>query len=932
VEVVGVKVAEKKRPAATERRSKRRKTTGDVPALERKSSSFHTQTLTQFLGTAASRLGDEEDGDDDGLRVEDGDDVEDLPLPGNTPVKRSAQLVKAKGKGVAHNPRTPKRIKDPYEIPSSQPSPFTPIAGYSPIPPHRSPLTQKSTNLDAPLPTIETASRIPRTLTIQDSYSTEGFSSSAGGPSPKKEETTPQQPQREPLSELPLGSIELGVGSTPAGETSTARKKRMFVEIPDSEDELESIGSTPFKTRSAQQTPLKREVVPEDFEVAADPGSAARTPRVAVSVTPASAGKSDKENATPPIRVWNEDDNATASEGSPTPRLARQSQAAGRASQVSPNTASQFWTASADDIGSVRLGMGSSGALAELPVLEEPVIEEQEDLGSPLPAPPASQFHGSMGASVGKIRETTPQLEDSEETASEAEEEDQREQEEHIPPSILRKAASQKMPSHGSGEKKRKSTPELITSDSSTSKGPGTPTPVVRKVHIQEPPPPTAEEVYEETPRKPHKSSPLYSRHTQARSQRQTQGKSQRRNLARSQRHTQARSQYYTQGFESQRIPLDVIRRLGPQTDRSDIVISIDPDIVNNIVAGHRDHEFRKYKLPMQVVRCWIYTTRPVEEVKYMATLGPAQQPGQIDSGTGVGNAEFNAGTSGYTFAHKLLQVYELNNPVPLADMPDNGLGDGPPQRYRYLPPAIVGQLLANLRCPLFEESDFEFDEEDDEDGEDVTISQELADQLRDDIIHSTQRPSRKGRHPHFEDDDLIPASQSPIKPRSRPPTTTQKPDHGAFARPPVAALARPSQRLRNQHSQTPFTTTARNTIRPSQATTASNLSSAPPSPAEKYSYPASTGPASVPRPRMPGSSSELSSLPGWAGFDGDGDGDDGEEDSLLRLPPAGELGLGLGGLTSSQAGLLPPDSLLMEEVGMAPPPVEVWDSDDEGY
>jgi hypothetical protein len=594
--------------------------------------------------------------------------------------------------------------------------------------------------------------------------------------------------------------------------------------------------------------------------------------------------------------------------------------------------------------------MGSSGALTELPILEEPAIEGQEDLGSPTLAPPASQFHGSMGASVGKIRETTPQLEDSEETASEAEEEDQGQQEEHIPPSILRKAASQKMPPRGSGEKKRKSTPEPMTSDSSTGKETGTPTPIVRRVHIEEPPPPTAEEVYEETPRKPHKSSPLYQRHTQARSQRQTQGKSQRRNLARSQRHTQARSQYYTQGFESQRIPLDVIRRLGPQTDRSDIVISIDPDIVDNIVAGHRDHEFRKYKFPMQVVRCWIYTARPVEEVKYMATLGPAQQPGQIDSGTGVGNAEFNAGTSGYIFAHKLLQVYELNNPVPLADMPDNGLGDGPPQRYRYLPPAIVGQLLANLRCPLFEESDFEFDVEDDEDGDDVTISQELAEQLRDDIIHSTQRPSSKGRHPHFEEDDLIPASQSPIKPRARPPTTTQKQDDDAFARPPVPAPARSSQRVRNQHSQlslpnpqrhptpftttttTPTTTTTTNTIRPSQATTASNLSSAPPSPAEKYSYPASTGPASVPRPRMPGSSSELSSLPGWAGLDGDEDGDDGEEDSLLRLPPAGELGLGLGGLTSSQAGLLPPDSLLVEEVRMAPPPVEVWDSDDEGY
>ena len=250
-----------------ERRSKRRKTMGDAPtptapALERKGSSFHTQTLTQFLGTSTTKV------EDDLLRVDDeeqDEEAQQLPLPGpSTPAKRRKPATKGKAKAVAPAPSTPshQRIKvDLDEVPSSQPTPFTPMLGYSPIATYRSPLTQKSTNVDAPLPTVETISKLPRNLVIQDSYSmgsSSGFSSSAAE-TPKKEEQTPyQEPKREPLTEIPVASLELGVGSTPTGETPTARRKRMFFEIPDSEDELESIASTPFRTRSAQQTPLKQ--------------------------------------------------------------------------------------------------------------------------------------------------------------------------------------------------------------------------------------------------------------------------------------------------------------------------------------------------------------------------------------------------------------------------------------------------------------------------------------------------------------------------------------------------------------------------------------------------------------------------------------------------------------------------------------------------
>ncbi|EAQ85245.1 hypothetical protein CHGG_09259 [Chaetomium globosum CBS 148.51] len=923
-----VKVVAKK--AAPERRSKRRRTMGDVPTprLEKKGSSFHTQTLTQFMGASATKL------EYDGLRVEDDEEDVEVSLPsGRTPIKQSSvPRWKGKGKAAAPEPCTPsnKRIKvNPDEVPASQPTPFTPLLGHSPLAPMRSPLTQKSTNIDAPLPTIETVSKIPRTLTIQDSYSmgdssSLGFPSSAAGDTPKKEET--QQSTREPLSEIPVASIELGVGSTPAGETPTSRRKRMFFEIPDTDDELDGIASTPFKTSPAQQTPLKQEVIQDNFEIAADPGSAPRTQRTAISETPVSSAKSDKENGTPAIGMWEDRDmdyGAEEREGTPTPTPGRKSQAASRTSQVSPNTASQFWTGSAENNGSIGTSAGvAREPLTELALREDSVEVEDDQSSSPPSTPLASQFYGSMGKSDARTRRPSLQFEDPDETASEAEEdpveEDQAEEEpadeeqieeEHIPVSILKKAASQK--DHCANGRKRRGVTPNLNSESLTTETPstptrGTPAPAVRRVQI-ELPPPSSREVYKETPRKPQKSSPIY------------------------QRHTQARSQFYSQGLESQRIPLEVIRSLGPQTDRSDILTVFPADIVEGIVNGLRDHEFRDYKFPVQVSRCWIYTDLPAGEVKYMATLGPAKEPGQIDAGTGVGNAEFNAGTSGYKFAHKLVQVYQLNNPVPLADMEDNGLGAGPPQRYKYLPPAIVGQLLANLRCPLFcEEYEEDFSCGDfltniDQGG--VTISQELEDQLRSDILHSTQKPSRAAYH-HDEEEDVIPASQSPTQPRSAP-IPAQK-ANGSFTRPPIPA--RSSPRIRDhQSSQTsaatprpkpprqptpartttarrPPSSTSQRSIRPSQATTASDISAV-------SSPDKSSGPPSVPRPPLPGSNDmSLPSLP-----------DDDDHASLLPRPRPGLL------LSSSQGGVLPPDSLFVDEVSMAPPPVEVWDSDSDG-
>ncbi|KAK0629199.1 hypothetical protein B0T17DRAFT_555059, partial [Bombardia bombarda] len=579
------------REAAKTRPQKRRKTMGDAPSSV--SSSFHTQTLTQLLGEKVEdrdvggellqiKDSDEEEGEEDD---EDDEVVElpKLPPPSRASSKRKQEVQPKVRKSMPPPPplpQTPKnqRIKVSLdEVPSSQPTPYTPmLERYTPGS-GRSPLKERSTNVDAPPPTLATISKTPRNLVIQDSFSDGSnlLSSSAAAAPPsstKKETPVTNRPPRQPLAELPLGSFELGedVGTTPnvqtptrsrlAGATSAAGSKRVFMEIPDSDDELDSLGPSPHPKAAAA-------------------AAASQRSQRAVSIS-----DSAKENYTP--------------------------------------------------------------------------------------------VHNNRRVVEGPEQE-----------------------------------------------------PESADMDMSSSEDldPGTPTPVVRKVQIQLPSQARSsshleegeeeEEVFEETPRKTQQQQ-------QQQQQRQRQQQSQRHKNNNNhnnkssplvqRHHTQARSQYYSQGLESQRVPLDVIRSLGPQTDRSDIVISIHPEPAEQIVLGTKDHEFRSYKFPGQVARCWIYVTRPVCEVRYMAVLGPARQPGEIRSEMGVGNTEFNGGTLGggaYKYAHELLQVYELNNPVPLADMKEHGLGEGPPQRYKYIPPAIVGQLLANLRCALFADGEEEVDE-----------------------------------------------------------------------------------------------------------------------------------------------------------------------------------------------------------------------------
>ncbi|KAH8195567.1 hypothetical protein TruAng_010267 [Truncatella angustata] len=300
-------------------------------------------------------------------------------------------------------------------------------------------------------------------------------------------------------------------------------------------------------------------------------------------------------------------------------------------------------------------------------------------------------------------------------------------------------------------------------------------------------------------------------------------------------------TQALTQGIESQRVPLETIKATGPITDKSDIIISIYGQHVENMVARTKTHEFRDWKFPASVHRVWIYITRPKSELRYMCIFGPPKTAGEI-GGDGIGNADFNKGMKRSKFAYEVLHMYELNNPVSLKLLKQNGW-PAAPQKFSYVPPAVVGQLTSNLRCALW---DGDTDQDIIHSSPDVTESQELADQIRSDMSHATEIG---GPPDHAE---VIPSSQSPprtIRKRSTPRGGS------AFARPalPETLSASSSRSLPRSHSQK-----GRGDLRASQATTISQVSTSSPmvSPEKSVPLPSMIGARRAAPLRLPETSS----------------------------------------------------------------------------
>jgi predicted transcriptional regulator len=138
---------------------------------------------------------------------------------------------------------------------------------------------------------------------------------------------------------------------------------------------------------------------------------------------------------------------------------------------------------------------------------------------------------------------------------------------------------------------------------------------------------------------------------------------------------------------------------------RTDILISIYPKHVANIVTRQKNHEFRKYLIPSTVERIWIYETAPISAIQYCAVIDPGKQPGELaeDDLDALDNRKFNDGEtlspggSGSRYAYKISGLYRLESSLTLEDLKRKGWAKGAPQKYNFASQEMVLELRPSL-------------------------------------------------------------------------------------------------------------------------------------------------------------------------------------------------------------------------------------------
>ncbi|CAN8097856.1 unnamed protein product [Discula destructiva] len=921
---------------SSSRGRKRRETTGDLELeleLEREdedaevevsSSMYHTQTLTQmpsWRGLSGMVADSDEDlgiGFEDDLSQMDqdredilretppsrkrkrasksrppadrdptNDSVRSSTLAPNTSISSHVSPSVPTSTGPSVVPETPHQPRGMRtEIPSSQPSPFTPnlvldldqVASLnrfvSPLnhgADRRSPLKNRSTNVDAPVPTPSALRKRSRNE-IPDSWSTVngGMPSSGGGG----------------VKRTPLKEIQSGDRSFDLGERSNIQLQCTAEDIIlDSDDEFEGF---------------------PDEEVEA-------------SCTP-----------TPHAQALTQRDEKPTAEGIESRRR-------------SPPSVTE------------KIKVGEQSAEATSSAAKEPMVST-----------PAEQVTVPQEVTSNGLRSATPSGGDQDEIV-------EVEFEEAVTPTarIRRVATHQRAslsdthrsPVHGSFAVL---TATPILSVRNTSRQQPASHQAIQRTSTPEPPAEEDEDTEAATPSRPRRrpsSSSAVGKDTPLSSPQKT---SPAMPAVSQYAYTQLGNTqlgYKSQAFESQRVPFDIIQQMTPRTDRSDVIISADPAEVRHIVEGRYTHLFRDFRIPMTVSRVWMYTTAPACQLKYMAAISDFKLPKEMgpQHELSIDLAEFAEGKRS-KYAYELQQVYQLNNPVTLERMKEEGWGEqlSSAARIAYVPPGPLGALLGNLRCALFEEAS---DESGSSSQESTTVSQELAQQLRSDIEHSTQVLPEKfvgstPGQPHKPRDQheskgkelVIPSSQDVDEDRVRAtPARTRfvSTKHVAFAKPKVPGSC--SQRIAEEVEDSPPTTRQpsqqsqsiiKSTVRPSQASTMSDPSQSQSERRIEYcTIPDSPSPVRV-RVRVR-AAGPVSSMPMMV------------DDSPIRTRMNGSSGktapetshptqssLGLAALLGSSQGIglagsgHEQDSLMDESKIKMPPPaveeVDDWDSDDE--
>ncbi len=112
------------------------------------------------------------------------------------------------------------------------------------------------------------------------------------------------------------------------------------------------------------------------------------------------------------------------------------------------------------------------------------------------------------------------------------------------------------------------------------------------------------------------------------------------------------------------------------------IYLSIHIGPVSKIITGLKTHEFRNYIPKKEFEYIFVYVTVPIKELKYIIKVGEIVEENSKIKYEGDGNAEFNKGLI-TKFAYEILEVYELEKPIPLQTLKEK-YKFNPPQAFAY--------------------------------------------------------------------------------------------------------------------------------------------------------------------------------------------------------------------------------------------------------
>ncbi|KAK3366915.1 hypothetical protein B0T24DRAFT_535019 [Lasiosphaeria ovina] len=145
-------------------------------------------------------------------------------------------------------------------------------------------------------------------------------------------------------------------------------------------------------------------------------------------------------------------------------------------------------------------------------------------------------------------------------------------------------------------------------------------------------------------------------------------------------------------------------RHAPPATSsRTDVILPMRDPYMSQILSGAKNHEFRKYRLSARVARIWVYRTAPHSALTHICSIAPGGARTRVAgvdaplTEDGLGNAEFNARHAdweGYDFAYRILSVWELRTPVPLAELRAEYGFRAAPRGLVYLPRSVAQRVV----------------------------------------------------------------------------------------------------------------------------------------------------------------------------------------------------------------------------------------------